>query len=109
MEDIDGEVLVPVPTPETKPLFPGSIYAVNKMVHECDFLIIGRALGISTVAMRRLTFTAHDKPYPIHTRALRQFLFQDLKITNHQQSLKMVNNGETLCMFATLLVHMAPP
>lgn len=42
----------PVPTPETKPLYPTSIYAVNKRDHEEMFLAVGEAYGIPTVAMR---------------------------------------------------------
>lgn len=45
-------VLEPVATPETKPLAPGTIYAVNKRDHEEMFLIVGRSLGIPTVALR---------------------------------------------------------
>lgn len=63
----NGELLEPVPTPESKPLVPGSIYAVNKMVHELDFLIMGRALGIPTAAMRMFnvygTRQALSNPY----------------------------------------------
>lgn len=48
----NGVVLEPIPTPESKPLAPGTIYAVNKRDHEEMFLIIGRALGIPTAALR---------------------------------------------------------
>jgi dTDP-L-rhamnose 4-epimerase len=44
--------LYPVPTAETKPLHPASIYAVNKRDHEEMFLSVGRALDIPTVALR---------------------------------------------------------
>jgi dTDP-L-rhamnose 4-epimerase len=47
-----GEVLEPVPTSESKPLQPASIYAVNKRDHEEMFLSVGRALQIPTVALR---------------------------------------------------------
>ncbi len=49
---MDGEVLEPVPTSETKPLQPASIYAINKRDHEEMFLCVGRALDIPTVALR---------------------------------------------------------
>lgn len=66
-EDENGEILVPVPTKESKPLFPGSIYAVNKIVHEYDFLIMGKSLGIPTAAMRMFnvygTRQALSNPY----------------------------------------------
>lgn len=48
----NGIVLEPVPTPEGKALAPGTIYAVNKRDHEEMFLIVGRALGIPTAALR---------------------------------------------------------
>lgn len=44
--------VMPIPTNEDKPLFPTSIYAVNKRDHEEMFLIIGRAYQIPTVALR---------------------------------------------------------
>lgn len=44
--------LEPMATPETKPLQPASIYAVNKRDHEEMFLAVGRALDIPTVALR---------------------------------------------------------
>jgi dTDP-L-rhamnose 4-epimerase len=43
---------VPAPTPETKPLFPTSVYAVNKRDHEELFLSVGDAYGIPVTAMR---------------------------------------------------------
>lgn len=43
---------IPAPTPETKPLFPTSVYAVNKRDHEELFLAVGDAYNISTTAMR---------------------------------------------------------
>ena len=52
LEDDAGRVLVPVPTPETKPLQPTSIYAVTKRDHEEMFLVVGAAYGIPTVALR---------------------------------------------------------
>jgi dTDP-L-rhamnose 4-epimerase len=47
-----GEVLVPVPTPEAKPPSLASIYALSKFDQECMCLMIGRAYGIPTVALR---------------------------------------------------------
>jgi dTDP-L-rhamnose 4-epimerase len=49
---LDGEALEPIPTPETKPLQPASVYAINKRDHEEMFLVVGRSLGIPTVALR---------------------------------------------------------
>jgi dTDP-L-rhamnose 4-epimerase len=48
----EGEKLDPVPTAETKPLDPASIYAINKRDHEEMFLAVGRALRIPTIALR---------------------------------------------------------
>jgi dTDP-L-rhamnose 4-epimerase len=42
----------PIPVPESKPLYPTSIYAVNKRDHEEMFLSVGEAYGIPTAAMR---------------------------------------------------------
>lgn len=44
--------LEPAPTPETKPLDPSSVYAVTKQDQEQLCLLIGRAYGIPTVALR---------------------------------------------------------
>jgi len=52
-ELVDGEeTLVPAPTRESKPLKPTSIYAINKRDHEEMCLVVGRALGIPTLALR---------------------------------------------------------
>ena len=42
----------PRPTPETKPIAPTSIYALNKRDQEEMMLLLGRTLGIPTVALR---------------------------------------------------------
>ncbi|MEN8208902.1 MAG: NAD-dependent epimerase/dehydratase family protein [Candidatus Fermentibacteria bacterium] len=47
-----GEVAVPLAVPETKPLYPTSIYATNKRSQEEMFLTTGLAYDIPTVAMR---------------------------------------------------------
>ncbi len=47
-----GEVLTPVPTPETKAPALSSIYALSKFDQEQMCLMIGRAYGIPTVALR---------------------------------------------------------
>ena len=53
MRDPDtGEPLSPMPTPETKPLHPTSVYAVTKRDHEELFLTVGYAYRIPTVALR---------------------------------------------------------
>ncbi len=47
-----GELLVPVPTPETKLPSLASIYALSKFDQERMSLLIGRAYGIPTTALR---------------------------------------------------------
>lgn len=47
-----GAVLKPVPTDEDKPLYPTSVYAINKRDHEEMFLAFGQAYGVPTVALR---------------------------------------------------------
>lgn len=44
--------LSPEPTPEDKPLFPTSVYAITKQDQEQLCLVVGRAYGIPTVALR---------------------------------------------------------
>jgi len=48
----DGRVLRPLPTPESKPTSPSSIYALSKLDQERMCLLIGQAYGIPTVALR---------------------------------------------------------
>lgn len=47
-----GEKAEPLPVPETKPLYPTSIYATNKRSQEEMFLATGQAYEIPAVAMR---------------------------------------------------------
>lgn len=47
-----GTALEPIPTDESKPPFPTSVYAITKRDHEELFLTVGRAYGIPTVALR---------------------------------------------------------
>ncbi len=47
-----GEPAQPIPVPETKPLYPTSIYAINKRSHEEMFLSAGQAYEIPSVALR---------------------------------------------------------
>ena len=47
-----GEVLEPVPTPESKPLYCTSVYALSKKDQEEYSLVVGRAHKIPTVACR---------------------------------------------------------
>ena len=49
---ICGKKVSPVPTPESKPLQPTSIYAISKKDQEEMSMAIGRAYGIPTVALR---------------------------------------------------------
>ena len=48
----DGQVLSPLPTPESMPASPLSIYALSKLDQERMCLLIGQAYAIPTVALR---------------------------------------------------------
>jgi dTDP-L-rhamnose 4-epimerase len=50
--DEDGAALAPVPTPETKTPALSSVYALSKFDQERMCLMIGRAYGIDSVALR---------------------------------------------------------
>ncbi|QQO23345.1 NAD-dependent epimerase/dehydratase family protein [Bradyrhizobium diazoefficiens] len=52
LRDAAGNPLDPIPTPETKQPSLSSIYALNKYAQERMCLIIGKAYGIPTVALR---------------------------------------------------------
>jgi len=49
---VDGRTLTPVPTPETKAVRLESVYALSKHDQERMCLVLGRAYGIPTVALR---------------------------------------------------------
>jgi dTDP-L-rhamnose 4-epimerase len=50
--DIDGNRLEPMPTPETKAPALASVYALSKYDQEQMSMMIGRAYGIPTIALR---------------------------------------------------------
>jgi dTDP-L-rhamnose 4-epimerase len=52
LHDESGQPLVPLGTPEDKPLQPTSIYAITKRDHEEMFLAVGAAYDIPVVALR---------------------------------------------------------
>ncbi len=52
LKDATGRHLEPVPTPESKQPALASVYALNKYAQERMSLIIGKAYGIPTVALR---------------------------------------------------------
>ena len=52
LHDSHGEPLIPVPTPETKLPSLASVYALSKFDQERMCLMIGRAYGIPTTALR---------------------------------------------------------
>jgi dTDP-L-rhamnose 4-epimerase len=52
LQDERGRPLVPIGTPEEKPLQPTSIYAITKRDHEEMFLAVGAAYDIPVVALR---------------------------------------------------------
>jgi dTDP-L-rhamnose 4-epimerase len=49
---VDGQPLTPIPTPESKPASPSSVYALSKLDQERLCLMIGQAYGIPTTALR---------------------------------------------------------
>jgi dTDP-L-rhamnose 4-epimerase len=51
-EDDNGEALLPIATPETKPPSLASVYALSKFDQERLCLLIGRSYNIATVALR---------------------------------------------------------
>jgi dTDP-L-rhamnose 4-epimerase len=52
LSDEDGRPLVPAPTPETKTTSLESVYALSKFDQERMCLLLGRAYGIPTIALR---------------------------------------------------------
>lgn len=52
VEDAQGRPMTAIPTPETKPADPTSVYAVTKLDHEHLFLVTGAAYGVPAVALR---------------------------------------------------------
>lgn len=50
--DVDGRLLYPAPTPETKRPDLASVYALSKFAQERMCLLVGQAYGIPTVALR---------------------------------------------------------
>jgi dTDP-L-rhamnose 4-epimerase len=52
VRNVHGEVLIPLPTPEDKQPSIASVYALSKYDQERLCLMIGRAYGIPTVALR---------------------------------------------------------
>src|ERR1700712_5004649 len=52
LEDGGGERLTPLPTPETRQPSLSSVYALNKYAQERLCLMVGKAYGISTAALR---------------------------------------------------------
>jgi dTDP-L-rhamnose 4-epimerase len=52
LRDSKGRALRALPTPETKPIAPTSVYAVTKRDHEELFIAVGSAYEIPTVALR---------------------------------------------------------
>src|SRR5690606_3332029 len=52
VRDEQGRALRPLPTPETKPPAPASVYALSKYDQERMCLLLGRTYQIPTVALR---------------------------------------------------------
>lgn len=62
-----GKTAKPIPTPETKPTRPTSVYAITKKDQEELFLTVGRSYGIPAIALRYFnvygTRQSMDNPY----------------------------------------------
>jgi len=52
VRNAQGDLLAPIPTPETKTPSPASVYALSKYDQEQLCLMVGQAYGIPTVALR---------------------------------------------------------
>src|SRR3954451_229131 len=52
LEDANGDLLTPVPTPESKPPSLSSVYALNKYAQERLCLMVGKSYGIPAAALR---------------------------------------------------------
>ena len=52
LRDEDGEVMEPIPTPETKTPFLASVYALSKFDQERMCLMVGKAYNMPVVALR---------------------------------------------------------
>ncbi len=52
LHDASGEILIPIPTPESKAPSLQSVYAISKYTQEQMCLAVGRAYRIQTVALR---------------------------------------------------------
>jgi dTDP-L-rhamnose 4-epimerase len=67
LKDENGNILIPVPTHEEKPLKPESIYAINKRDQEEMVLSFGKAYNIPAVAFRMFNvygaYQALNNPY----------------------------------------------
>jgi dTDP-L-rhamnose 4-epimerase len=67
VRDENGEILNPAPTPEDKPPCLASVYALSKFDQERLCLMLGRAYGIESVALRFFNtygpFQALSNPY----------------------------------------------
>ncbi len=111
----DGAPLVPVPTPEQKPLQPASIYAVNKRDHEEMFLAVGRALGIPTGALRLFNVygsrQALGNPYTGVAAIFISRLLNDqppLVFEDGEQRRDFVHVSDVADAFAAVLEHDRP-
>ena len=99
--DGSGRPLVPIPTPETKPLRPDSIYAVNKRDQEEMCLAFGRAYGIPAVAFRMFNVFALGRPFRIRIPGWRPFSAGGCCRTNSRWCSRTAINAGTSCTSKT--------
>lgn len=106
----DNEALIPIPTNESKPLMPASIYAINKRDHEEMFLIMGKTLDIPTIALRIFnTYGSHQNlsnPYTGVAAIFISRLLNDLPpliFEDGKQMRDFVHVNDVAQAFATIL------
>ena len=90
-----GKELQPVPTRESKPLIPTSVYAVNKRDQEELCLIVGAAYGVSPLRFASSTCTARDRRSRTPTRVSPRFSRRDCSTGSRRSSSRMVSRPVT--------------
>ena len=90
-----GEELRPVPTRESKPLIPTSVYAVNKRDHEELCLSSARRMAIPTVALRFFNVYGPGRRSRTRTRVSRRSSRRDCSTGSRRSSSRMVSSPVT--------------
>lgn len=99
-----GKKVKPLPTGEEKPLYPTSVYAINKRDHEELCLSVGRAYNIPAVALRFFnTYGTRQSLSNPYTGVAAIFLSR-IKTANRLSSSRMAGRYEISYQFMTLSV-----